>query len=114
MRKQILLGALTAFGLGLSLQVTAQEGSFHCGLPGKLKELYEQDPGLEADLQQLFMNNKHIVQNGTKSSTIYRIPIVFHIFHEYGTENITDAQVYDQMDILNEDFRKLNAIFQQL
>jgi PKD repeat protein len=109
MRKQILLGALTAFGLGLSLQVTAQEGSFRCGLPGKLKEMYEQNPGLEADLQQLFMNNKHIVQNGTKSTTVYRIPIVFHIVHEYGTENITDAQVYDQMEILNEDFRKLNA-----
>jgi PKD repeat protein len=34
------------------------------------------------------------------------IPIVFHIIHQYGTENIADAQVEDQVRILNDDFRK--------
>ncbi len=37
------------------------------------------------------------------------IPIVFHIIHNLGSEKITDAQVYDQIRILNEDFNKLNA-----
>lgn len=40
---------------------------------------------------------------------IYTIPIVFHVLHEGGTENISDAQIYDQVRILNEDYRKLNA-----
>jgi PKD repeat protein len=40
---------------------------------------------------------------------IYIIPVVFHIIHMNGPENISDAQIHDQMRILNEDYRKLNA-----
>ena len=39
---------------------------------------------------------------------VYIIPVVFHILHRGGVENIPDEQVYDQMRIINEDFRKLN------
>jgi len=41
--------------------------------------------------------------------TVRVIPIVFHIVHNYGPENISDAQVLDQVRILNEDFRLQNA-----
>ena len=34
---------------------------------------------------------------------------VFHVIHEYGPENISKAQILDQMRILNEDFRRRNA-----
>jgi PKD repeat protein len=37
------------------------------------------------------------------------IPIVFHIIHQGGPENISDAQILDQMRILNEDYNKLNS-----
>lgn len=37
------------------------------------------------------------------------IPIVFHILHTYGSENISDAQVFAQVARLNEDYRKLNS-----
>ena len=40
---------------------------------------------------------------------IYRIPIVFHVLHNNGIENISDEQIMDQLAILNRDFRKLNA-----
>lgn len=40
---------------------------------------------------------------------IYTIPVVFHIVHNFGPENISDAQVKDAIRILNEDFRRLNA-----
>lgn len=44
-----------------------------------------------------------------KSGTVYVIPIVFHILHNDGAENISDEQIYDAVAILNRDFRKLNA-----
>ena len=47
-------------------------------------------------------------QNGT-STFIYVVPIVFHIIHEYGPENISDAQIKDAVRILNRDYRKQNA-----
>lgn len=40
---------------------------------------------------------------------IYKIPVVFHIVHYGGDENITNEQIYDAMAILNRDFRKQNA-----
>ena len=40
---------------------------------------------------------------------IYTIPVVFHIIHEYGTENISDAQILDEMRVINEDFSLNNA-----
>ncbi len=44
-----------------------------------------------------------------RSDTIYTIPVVFHILHEGGSENISEAQVRDQIRILNRDYQKQNA-----
>jgi PKD repeat protein len=109
MRKQLLLGALTAFGLTLSMQVSAQQ-NFTCGNPEQLRKLYAANPQMEADYYKLINKYKQTI-HGEKNTdtTIYRIPIVFHVIHEYGAENITDAQILDEMDILNIDYRKLNA-----
>lgn len=45
--------------------------------------------------------------------TIYKIPVVFHIIHNgealNSNTNISDAQIFSQMDSLNKDFRRLNA-----
>lgn len=41
-----------------------------------------------------------------KQGNIKYIPVVFHVIHNGGPENITQAQIMDQMRILNEDFRK--------
>ncbi len=37
------------------------------------------------------------------------IPVVVHIIHNYGAENITDAQVIDAINKMNIDYLKLNA-----
>ena len=42
-------------------------------------------------------------------ATVYYIPIVFHVLHNGGVENISDEQIMDALSILNRDFRKLNA-----
>ncbi len=48
-------------------------------------------------------------QLNQKKTITYIIPIVFHVIHNYGPENITDQQIYDQLRIINEDFQKRNA-----
>ncbi len=45
----------------------------------------------------------------SKKGQVYTIPVVFHVIHEYGPENISKAQIEDQIRILNEDFRRLNT-----
>lgn len=42
-----------------------------------------------------------------KAGGIIYIPVVFHVIHNDSLENISQAQIMDQIRILNEDFRKV-------
>lgn len=42
------------------------------------------------------------------------IPVVVHVIHDNGPENITKAQVLDAIEIINEDFRMLNTDINQV
>ena len=48
---------------------------------------------------------------GEKADGKRIIPVVFHIIHECGPENISNEQVLDQIRILNEDFSLTNSDF---
>jgi hypothetical protein len=78
-----------------------------CGAHTMEARLWEKNPELETAYME--MRNNAATQNVTKGNQVYTIPIVFHVVHEYGNENISDEQIYRQMEILNEDFRKLNS-----
>ena len=53
-------------------------------------------------LQEMLLNPS--LKRGTLT-----IPVVFHILHSNGDENISKEQIVNQMDILNKDFSLLNA-----
>ncbi|MDP4761096.1 MAG: M43 family zinc metalloprotease [Crocinitomicaceae bacterium] len=44
-----------------------------------------------------------------EKATVYKIPVVFHVLHMNGVENISDEQILNALAILNRDYRKLNA-----
>src|SRR5688572_27104485 len=46
--------------------------------------------------------------NKVKSTATYTIPVVFHVLHNGGSENVSDAQLRDAIRILNEDFNRQN------
>ena len=46
-------------------------------------------------------------QGGERSGDVKVIPVVVHVIHNGGTENISDAQVISQIQVLNEDYGKL-------
>lgn len=58
------------------------------------------------ELSKLPMTPSDHQQN--KKKTVRTIPVVFHIIHMYGEENISKDRVLEQIDILNKDFRHLN------
>jgi len=41
--------------------------------------------------------------------TIITIPVVVHILYETAAQNISDAQIHSQIQVLNEDYRRKNA-----
>lgn len=105
---------LFVLALGCSVSMNAQENHFNCGHNKRTQELWAQDPQLKADYEQLVASARQTTGTGATAKTTYIIPIVFHIVHEYGVENISDAQVYNQVDILNRDYRKQNADLSEL
>ena len=73
------------------------------------QQLRSSDPDLEQSFQAF---KKDVFANQTPSGSraeVYVIPVVFHIIHNNGPENIPDAQIHDAMRILNEDYSAVNA-----
>jgi PKD repeat protein len=65
------------------------------------------DPIIDAAEKAFY---ESVVQVGnSKRATKYIIPVVFHIIHTNGPENISKKQIEDQIRILNEDFSFTNA-----
>ncbi len=105
---------LASLSIVLTLGVQAQGGftcgnnelhrmaSLHQNRADRLQEIADGNAQLEAFTQQ-FATDADRGSGGP-----YIIPMVFHIIHNNGPENITDEQIEDAVRILNEDFNKLN------
>lgn len=85
---------------------------YKCGTTEAHQKLYALHPELaQAEIDNNALLAKQIKENKQYKSVeaIYTIPVVFHILHTNGVENISDAQVIDEINILNRDYAKLNA-----
>ena len=116
--KKIILFITIAFGLGtLSF---AQEPSF-CGTYEKMAEykaslsdqekaLYElQEETYKQKIQQIIAEHPEWKEESHERGTItYTIPLVFHILHTGGIENISNEQVENAVEHMNEDYQKAN------
>ncbi|MDB5284517.1 MAG: hypothetical protein JWO06_3592, partial [Bacteroidota bacterium] len=83
-----------------------------CGLPAARQKLIKEHPEVlqkEAELESFTKN--FIAHYGSSRDGMGNIviPIVFHIIHQGGPENISDAQIINEVNILNRDYNKQNA-----
>ena len=83
----------------------------YCGQPAMTQKLFERHPHLHVQAEgadaQLEWETRNFVESGNRDEIIV-IPMVFHIIHNNGPENISDEQVYSALEVLNRDFRLLN------
>ena len=92
----------------------AQEPLKYCGTDEMSYELYRDNPSLQATMQA----NRDALKTFTRQfinaaaergvDTVYTIPVVFHVIHTYGSEDISDAQIMSGLKVLNWNFRKQN------
>lgn len=76
------------------------------------QEKAKHDPSLLQNREALERETSQYIAdraNHRSSGVVRIIPVVFHIIHECGPENISDAQCLDQIEVLNLDYRRLNA-----
>lgn len=117
MKKIFLLSAFTGIVL-LTTSVYSQQTLKYMDvddmvLVKKIKEnpqILDKFITYEASLKHL---SEQIKNGGLKTDTLINgrriIPVVFHILHTYGPENISDAQVQDAIERITIDYNKLNA-----
>lgn len=108
----IRLGLFTAFGVFCQPALKAQSVE-KCGTDEVRKENISKHPEIiiEEEALEAFTKN-YIAENGAAGfrddDSVYVIPVVFHIIHDYGPENISDEQVFDAIKRMNEDYSKSN------
>ncbi len=68
------------------------------------------DPAFVLIKEQDDLEFEQLLKEGSvPKAIVYKIPVVFHILHNNGVENITHEQIVNGLFILNRDFRLLNA-----
>ena len=81
-----------------------------CGTMEVLAQQMLADPSLREKMDQMERQTRGVlVEPSLSSETVITIPTVVHVLYNNSGENISDAQIQSQLDILNEDFRRLNA-----
>lgn len=102
--------ALAIIGLVHSSSV-AQSDFRPCGTDEMVREAKRIYPEYSENLRQLEAFTREYIQNNpaqrTSGTVQYVIPVVFHVVHNYGPENISKAQILDAVDIFNKSFQKL-------
>jgi PKD repeat protein len=110
-----LLCGFTSYSQGTQLktqQLVSPQEVDKCSQHHRMKEMQLNDPDRFATVFRETINPVAKGSHGgivKSTGLIYTIPVVFHILHNGGTENISDAQVADALAILNRDYRRLNA-----
>ena len=106
---------VAAIVLGTGLTATAQHvHDYKCGHAKAHAKILQEHPEIQQiqEMQDAYIadylrNNPGLDRDD--STVIYTIPVVFHIVHNFGPENIPNANILDQVYILNRDYQKLNA-----
>lgn len=86
-------------------------GQRSCGSMEHLHQEIQQNPERAKILQDIETQTANwIKQNKDVSNrAVVTIPVVFHVVYRTSTENISDAQLQSQLDVLTDDFRRLNS-----
>ena len=115
MKKVTLVIVIAALFFSCHKNETVQSGKEDhdqrtCASDDAMKTQLQNDPGLGQRMLQLEAFTKKMIQSGAMEKTggVIEIPVVVHVLYNSAEENISDAQIQSQIDVLNEDFNLRN------
>ncbi|HRC31933.1 MAG TPA: M43 family zinc metalloprotease [Bacteroidia bacterium] len=109
MRKILLL---TGMACAMMLnQSQAQQSHRGCSTMDHLQEQMIADPTLRERMNDIERETARYVEThaNEKTSAITTIPVVFHVLYNTTAENISDARILEQLNVMNKDFSRTNA-----
>lgn len=84
-----------------------------CATYEMMEEQMTADPGLRDRLNQLDAFTRRVIASGElarqQATRTITIPVVVHVLYSNAAENIPDAQIRSQIDVLNEDYNLKNT-----
>ncbi|MEX1001711.1 MAG: M43 family zinc metalloprotease [Crocinitomicaceae bacterium] len=103
--KKIITLTLMTF---LLTPLLAQENGV-CGFDEHNERLLNLNPGAEQEIHQAIMRAKSAASSMNDRAVIGIVPVVVHVIHDGGPSNITYDQILSGIQVLNEDYQKMNA-----
>lgn len=77
--------------------------------PSERQQFLEEEENYNQRMQEFIAQNPQLISANSERGTIkYTIPVVFHILHEGGPENISVEQVEDAVRHMNLDYQLMN------
>lgn len=102
-----------AIGIGTLMMcftaLLSQGQTTKCTTHSRWEKLVEQDPQALERKQALEEFTQAYVREPASRRAVIYVPVVVHVLYNNATQNISEAQVQSQIDVLNEDFRLLNS-----
>ncbi len=103
------------FLIGMSLSffsfdIIAQ--SKKCATMTNLEKRMIQDPSLRQRMEESEIHTQKWISTNSdykRTAQVITIPVVVHVLWNDSIQNVSDAQIQSQIDVLNKDFRFLNA-----
>jgi hypothetical protein len=111
----LLLGACTETGINEkndALDLNVSVSSRQCAAMEALDAQIAANPSLKSRMQEIESFTEKVIQErsfGRLVNGTIVIPVVVNVLYQTSTENISDAQIQSQIDVLNEDYNATNS-----
>lgn len=88
-----------------------QDENHRCSSMPYLSHQVQQDPSIVERLKAQEAYTQRFTANYDQQSSrqVYTIPVVFHVVYRSSAQNLSNAQLLSQLQVLNDDFRRTNS-----
>jgi PKD repeat protein len=97
---------ILAIVIGLSSILSLNAQNLECGSTFAINKALAEHPELLQEMEALESYTAQFENTGERVTRV--IPVVFHVIHNYGVENISKEQIEDAVRIINEDYNLEN------
>lgn len=83
----------------------------NCHTMDNHERLLQEDAHYFERLEKIEQFTNYAISSGkvNQNKAVITIPVVVHVVYNTSAQNVSDAQIQSQLDVLNKDFRKLNT-----
>lgn len=100
---------IISLGFALCIAICGIAQDRTCHTMGHLDVMLQKNENLQHHMDDIEDFTKNFINTPQlRSSTTITIPVVFNVVYKTSSQNISDAQLMTQLDVLNEDFRRQN------